>query len=156
MDVYGWMPSVPYLQPVFCGNRRCLIPLSFLNHWLPNSISCYGKVGVPVVQPSQECMGGQAARERWEPVKWGLWHNLDLVIPWRFTQMSNIMDVEKASEEICVLLDLRHFQSRFFPLWIIRDMKVNGSLSFNCDIHNSSLMCEFSDKMTLCLCWILI
>lgn len=54
-------------------------------------------------------------------------------------------DVESASEEIFIILDLIHFQSKLSPLWILRDVKVNEDLSSNFDIHNSSLLCEFLD-----------
>lgn len=145
LDVCGWMSPVPYLQPAFCGNKRCLIPLCFLKHWLPHAISGNGKAGVPVVQPSQECVGSQLA-SRGENMR--LWHKFNLVMPWRLTEMSTLMDasdVEKALEEIFIILDVSHFQSKFSPLWIIRDMKVNEDLSSNFDIHNSSLLCEFLD-----------
>lgn len=53
--------------------------------------------------------------------------------------------MEKASEEIFIVLDLSHFQSKFSPLWIIRGVKVNEDLSSNFDIRNISLLCEFLD-----------
>lgn len=53
--------------------------------------------------------------------------------------------MEKASEEIFIILDLSHFQSKFSPLGVFRDMKVNEDLSSNFNIHNSSLLCEFLD-----------
>lgn len=54
-------------------------------------------------------------------------------------------DVESASEEIFIILDLIYFQSKLSPLWILRDMKVNEDLSSNFDIHITSLLCEFLD-----------
>lgn len=54
-------------------------------------------------------------------------------------------DVENASGEIFLILDLSHFQSKFSPLWILRDMTINEDLSSNFDIHSSCLLYEFLD-----------